>query len=197
MYKQIKRVLDLIFIILFFPLIMMIIIIVSILIKLSDYKSNVLYKQDRVGQDGNIFTIYKFRTMIENDNIGKNALSTSIDDDRITSLGKFLRKHRLDEFPQFFNVFIGNMSIIGPRPEQKKFVEKLSAQLTDYNKRLKVKPGITGLAQIKHGYTSGEIHDEKIKLSYDIEYVENISIYNDTKILITSIFVVLLGLGSR
>ena len=135
--------------------------------------------------------------MIENDNIGKNALSTSIDDDRITSLGKFLRKHRLDEFPQFFNVFIGNMSIIGPRPEQKKFVEKLSAQLTDYNKRLKVKPGITGLAQIKHGYTSGEIHDEKIKLSYDIEYVENISIYNDTKILITSIFVVLLGLGSR
>ena len=197
MYKQIKRILDLIFIILFFPIIMTIIILVSLLIKLSDYKNNILYKQDRVGQNGAIFTIYKFRTMVKNNNIGENAVSTSIDDQRITTLGKFLRKHRLDEFPQFFNVFIGNMSIIGPRPEQKIFVDKLSSQLENYNKRLKVRPGITGLAQIKHGYTSGDLDDEKIKLNYDIEYVNNISLYNDTKILLNSIFVILLGLGSR
>ena len=164
---------------------------------MTDVSNDIFYKQERVGKDGKLFTIYKFRTMIKNDNYGTNAVSTSIDDQRITKIGKFLRKHRLDEFPQFFNVLIGDMSIIGPRPEQKVFVEKLSLRLKNYNTRLNVKPGITGLAQIKHGYTSGNIDEEEKKLKYDIKYINHITFYNDIKILFSSIFVVLFGVGSR
>ena len=196
MYKKTKRIFDLIFII-FSPLIIIITTFtVGLIIKLTDLNNDIFYKQERVGKDGKLFTIYKFRTMIKNDNYGTNAVSTSIDDQRITKIGKFLRKHRLDEFPQFFNVLIGDMSIIGPRPEQKVFVEKLSLRLKNYNTRLNVKPGITGLAQIKHGYTSGNI-DEEEKLKYDIKYINHITFFNDIKILFSSIFVVLFGVGSR
>ena len=197
MYKKTKRIFDLIFIILFSPIIVIITLAVGLVIKLTDVNNDIFYKQERVGKDGKLFTIYKFRTMIKNDNYGTNAVSTSIDDQRITKIGKFLRKHRLDEFPQFFNVLIGDMSIIGPRPEQKVFVEKLSLRLKNYNTRLNVKPGITGLAQIKHGYTSGNIDEEEKKLKYDIKYINHITFYNDIKILFSSIFVVLFGVGSR
>ena len=197
MYKKTKRIFDLIFIIFFSPIIIITTFTVGLIIKLTDLNNDIFYKQERVGKDGKLFTIYKFRTMIKNNNYGTNAISTSIDDQRITKIGKFLRKHRLDEFPQFFNVLIGDMSIIGPRPEQKVFVEKLSLRLKNYNTRLNVKPGITGLAQIKHGYTSGNIDDEEKKLNYDIKYINHITFYNDIKILFDSIFVVLFGVGSR
>tara|TARA_Y100001970_G_scaffold282579_1_gene395695 strand:- start:475 stop:1068 length:594 start_codon:yes stop_codon:yes gene_type:complete len=197
MYKKTKRIFDLIFIIFFSPIIIITTFTVGLIIKLTDLNNDIFYKQERVGKDGKLFTIYKFRTMIKNDNYGTNAVSTSIDDQRITKIGKFLRKHRLDEFPQFFNVLIGDMSIIGPRPEQKVFVEKLSLRLKNYNTRLNVKPGITGLAQIKHGYTSGNIDEEEKKLKYDIKYVNHITFYNDIKILFSSIFVILFGVGSR
>lgn len=197
MYKKNKRIFDLIFIIFFSPIIIIITLTVGLIIKLTDISNDIFYKQERVGKDGKLFMIYKFRTMVKNDNYGVNAVSTSVDDARITKIGKFLRKHRLDEFPQFFNVFIGDMSIIGPRPEQKVFVEKLSLRLKNYNTRLNVKPGITGLAQIKHGYTSGNIDEEEKKLNYDIKYINHITFYNDIKILFDSIFVVLFGVGSR
>ena len=197
MYKKTKRIFDLIFIIFFSPIIIITTFTVGLIIKLTDLNNDIFYKQERVGKDGKLFTIYKFRTMIKNDNYGTNAVSTSIDDQRITKIGKFLRKHRLDEFPQFFNVLIGDMSIIGPRPEQKVFVEKLSLRLKNYNTRLNVKPGITGLAQIKHGYTYGNIDEEEKKLKYDIKYINHITFYNDIKILFSSIFVVLFGVGSR
>ena len=197
MYKKNKRIFDLIFIIFFSPIIIIITLTVGLIIKLTDISNDIFYKQERVGKDGKLFMIYKFRTMVKNDNYGVNAVSTSVDDARITKIGKFLRKHRLDEFPQFFNVFIGDMSIIGPRPEQKVFVEKLSLRLKNYNTRLNVKPGITGLAQIKHGYTSGNIDEEEKKLNYDIKYINHITFYNDIKILFNSIFVVLFGVGSR
>ena len=197
MYKKNKRIFDLIFIIFFSPIIIMITFVVGLIIKLTDINNDIFYKQERVGKDGKLFTIYKFRTMVKNDNHGLNAVSTSVNDTRITKIGKFLRKHRLDEFPQFFNVFIGDMSIIGPRPEQKIFVKELSLKLKNYNKRLNVRPGITGLAQIKHGYTSGNIDEEEKKLNYDIKYVNHITFFNDIKILFSSIFVILFGVGSR
>jgi lipopolysaccharide/colanic/teichoic acid biosynthesis glycosyltransferase len=116
------------------------------------------------------------------------------DDPRITRVGKFIRKVRIDEIPQMMNVLNGEMSIIGPRPERPFFVEKLSQQIPYYKRRLKVRPGITGWAQVKHKYDE-TIEDVKIKLRYDLFYIENMSLRMDFKILFRTIFVVLLGKG--
>ncbi|MAV92826.1 MAG: UDP-phosphate N-acetylgalactosaminyl-1-phosphate transferase [Candidatus Marinimicrobia bacterium] len=192
-----KRFFDLFFIFLFSPVIILIIVLIFCFIKISQPKYNAFYVQQRVGKNGILFRMYKFRTMLINMNVGDNAVTTTENDVRITKLGKFLRKHRLDEFPQFINVLIGNMSIVGPRPEQEKFVKKLSKEIPKYMKRHNVKPGITGLAQIKVGYTSGEVDEVKHKLKYDLEYINDISILNDIYILFKSISVILFGFGSR
>lgn len=156
--------------------------ITSVLIKL-DSKGNIFFVQERVGKDGRLFNIYKFRTMIPNAvNTGLGIL-TEENDPRITKIGAILRKTSFDELPQLFNILKGDMSIIGPRPT-------LQYQVNDYNgfqlKRLLVKPGVTGLAQV-NGRNS--ISWPK-RIEYDVKYVENWSLLLDVKILFKTIFVI-------
>lgn len=166
--------------------------VIAVAIKL-DSSGPVIFKQDRVGTDGKLFVIYKFRTMVKNAeklfklNIDKENLGNLVfqdkNDSRITGIGKFLRETSLDELPQLFNVFIGNMSLVGPRPE----IPDVANLYDDMQKlRLKMKPGITGLAQVSG---RGEIElDRTIQL--DLIYIQSFSIINDIKILLRTVLVV-------
>ena len=115
-------------------------------------------------------------------------------DPRITSVGRFIRKVRIDEIPQMINIFKGEMSLVGPRPERPFFVEQLSKDIPLYKRRLSLRPGLTGWAQVKHKYDEN-VEDVKVKLRYDLFYIENISIRLDLKILFRTVFVVLFGKG--
>ncbi len=168
-------------------------ILISILIKI-DSPGPVIYKQERVGKDGKIFTLYKFRSMFKDAEQMTGPVWASKNDPRITRIGKILRKLHLDEIPQFINVLKGDMSLIGPRPERPVFVEKLSKEIPLYRRRLKVKPGITGWAQIKYKYDES-IEDVKTKLKYDLFYIENMSFRMDLKIIFYTIWHILSGKG--
>lgn len=183
-----KRMFDIIMsviaLVLSFPLFL----IVSIGIKLSS-KGPIIYTQTRLGLNEKPFNIYKFRTMIQDAETDGPQLS-SFDDPRITKFGKFLRKTRIDELPQFINVLKGEMSIIGPRPERKFYIEKIVEKAPHFYRLLKVKPGITSWGQVKFGYAEN-IEQMIERLNYDIFYIENMSLYLDFKILIHTILVVL------
>lgn len=191
--KIAKRLLDIfaavIILIVTFP----IIIITAIAIKI-DSKGPALFKQDRCGLNGKIFKMYKFRSMRTDAEEKTGPVWSMKDDPRITKVGKFIRKVRIDEIPQMINVFKGEMSLVGPRPERPFFVEQLSKEIPYYSRRLKVRPGITGWAQVKHKYDE-TIEDVKTKLQYDLFYIENISLKTDILILIRTIFVVIFGKG--
>lgn len=191
--RKIKRLMDIIFSLLILTMTMPITLIVALAIKL-DSEGPVFFKQIRVGKDGKEFKIYKFRSMIKDAEKHTGPVWSTKDDPRITRVGKIIRKFRLDEIPQFINVLRGDMSLVGPRPERAYFVEKLSQEIPLYKRRLKVKPGITGWAQVKHKYDES-IEDVKKKLQYDLYYIENISLKMDLKILFRTIFVVLFGKG--
>lgn len=153
--------------VLFFPLFL----VVSLLIKL-DSRGPVFYSQERVGINGRIFRIFKFRTMRVDAEKFSGPMLAQKNDPRITRVGRFLRKTRIDEIPQLMNVVIGDMHFIGPRPERPYFVEKYSREIPMYKNRLKVKPGITGLAQVEIGYDE-DLEDVREKLKYDLKYIEN------------------------
>lgn len=165
-----------------------IIFITFIAIKIES-KGPAIYIQERVGRNGNLFNIYKFRSMYIDAEIDGPKWAGK-EDPRVTKVGRFLRRTRIDEIPQFYNVIKSDMSIVGPRPERPYFVSILQKEIPYYNRRLKVKPGITGWAQIKHDYDES-INDVKEKLQYDFYYIENMSLSLDFKIIINTVFVVL------
>ena len=156
----------------------------------------ILYRQRRVGEHGRAFHLYKFRSMrtdAERDGVARWA---STNDDRVTRVGRFIRKVRLDELPQLWNVLRGEMSFIGPRPERPEFVDGLNNKITYYSLRHSVKPGLTGWAQLRYPYGSSE-EDASMKLTYDLFYVKNHSLRFDMMIFIQTIEVVLFGRGAR
>jgi len=191
--KKMKRLLDIIasFIILIisFPVVLA----TSIAIRI-DSPGPIFFRQERSGLNGKVFRMVKFRSMRADAEKVSGPMWSTKGDPRITRVGKFIRKVRIDEIPQMYNVLKGEMSLVGPRPERPFFVEKLSQEIPLYKRRLKVRPGVTGWAQVKHKYDE-DVEDVKVKLRYDLFYIENISLRMDIKILLRTIFVVLLGKG--
>ncbi len=158
-----------------------------------DTKASPLYTQVRVGRHGREFTIFKFRSMRANAE-GSTPMLTQKNDERITPFGKFLRKYRLDEFPQFWNVLVGDMSIVGPRPERLYFVKQLLEHAPHYARLHRVRPGITSWGQVKFGYAAS-IEEMLERMKYDLFYIENMSLTMDFKILLATVYVMLTGRG--
>ncbi|MEZ5543290.1 MAG: TIGR03013 family PEP-CTERM/XrtA system glycosyltransferase [Pseudomonadota bacterium] len=159
-------------------------------------KASVFYTQTRVGENGLPFQIYKFRSMLVNAEQDGVARWATKNDSRITRVGALLRKFRIDEIPQLFNVLRGDMSFVGPRPERPEFVQRLAEKIPYYNERHRVKPGLSGWAQIRYSYGASE-EDGLEKLQYDLYYVKNYSILLDALVLLQTAEVVLLGKGAR
>jgi exopolysaccharide biosynthesis polyprenyl glycosylphosphotransferase len=191
--RKLKRLLDIIVSIIILVISLPITLITALAIKL-DSEGPVFFTQERMGMNGKIFKMIKFRSMKKDAEKLTGPVWSQKNDPRVTRVGKIIRKLRIDEIPQFINVLKGDMSVVGPRPERPYFVEKLSQEIPYYKRRLKVRPGITGWAQVKHKYDES-IEDVKIKLRYDLFYIENMSIRMDLKILFRTIFVVLFGKG--
>lgn len=166
--------------------------IIALLVKLSS-PGKVIYRQKRVGKSGRPFYIYKFRSMFADAETNGPALSSD-SDPRVTSWGRFMRKVRLDELPQFYNVLIGEMSLVGPRPERQYFIDQIVKAAPQYKHLLRVRPGITSLGLVKFGYAQNV--DEMIKrLKYDILYIENMSLAMDFRVLLYTIKVIIEGRG--
>ncbi len=153
-----------------------------------------IYRQVRVGQGGQPFTMLKFRTMVDGAERETGPVWAGKTDARVTPLGKWLRRLRLDEVPQLVNVLTGEMSLVGPRPERPHFVEMLVREIPLYSRRHRVQPGITGLAQVKWRYDA-DLEDVRQKLKYDLFYIENMSLRTDTKILLQTVRTALMGKG--
>jgi sugar transferase (PEP-CTERM system associated) len=156
----------------------------------------VLFRQDRVGQSGRVFTLYKFRSMRTDAESDGTPQWAEVNDARLTVVGRLIRKLRIDELPQIFNVFRGEMSFVGPRPERPYFVNQLVTQIPFYALRHSAKPGITGWAQVRYPY-GASIDDAIEKLQYDLYYVKNHSLFLDIMILLSTVEVVLWGKGAR
>jgi sugar transferase (PEP-CTERM system associated) len=156
----------------------------------------VIYWQERVGQGGQNFNVYKFRSMLTDAESDGKPRWAQANDDRVTRVGRFIRKTRIDELPQLFNVLKGDMSLVGPRPERPFFVRQLEQQLPFYEVRHSVKPGVTGWAQVCYEY-GASVDDAANKLRYDLYYVKNHSLFLDVLVLFKTIRVVLTGHGSR
>lgn len=157
-------------------------------------RNPVFYSQERVGKDGKIFRVHKFRSMRADAEKGGTPQWAAQNDPRVTRVGNFMRKTRIDELPQILNVFKGDMSFVGPRPERAYFVQQLIEVVPYYNVRHSIKPGITGWAQVRYGYGSSA-EDALQKLQYDLYYVKNNSLFLDVLILINTLKVVLFRSG--
>lgn len=192
---QIKRLMDI-----FVSLIVLILgapiwLLTALVIRLTS-PGPAVYKQERVGQNGKVYTMYKFRSMYIDAEKRSGPTWATANDPRITPVGRFIRKTRFDEIPQFLNVLKGEMSLVGPRPERPFFVEQLKKEIPWYVRRIKMKPGVTGWAQVKHKYDSS-IEDVKQKVMYDLYYFENMSLLLDLKIILRTFWVVFTGKGAH
>lgn len=184
--QVIDFVLSLIALLIFSPLILFL----AVGIKLTS-KGPIIYSHERIGRFGKPFTLYKFRSMTTDAEINGPALS-SRDDERITPFGRFMRKSKLDELPNFFNVLKGDMSLVGPRPERKYYIDLIIQKAPHYLHLQKVKPGITSWGQVKYGYAEN-VEQMIERLKYDILYIENMSLYVDFKIIIYTIQTIFKG----
>lgn len=156
----------------------------------------VVYRQRRLTRGGKEFTMYKFRTMVTNAEKSSGAVWANVKDVRITAIGRFLRSTRLDELPQLINIILGDMSLIGPRPERPELARDLARELPNFNRRMEVRAGLSGLAQVSSGYAAC-VDSYRIKLAHDIFYVENRSLLLDLKIALKTVTVVLTAFGAR
>ncbi len=189
---SLKKILDIVISILCLVILSPLILLVIIGIKCTS-NGPVMYSHERIGRFGKPFRLYKFRTMVVNAEKNGPELSSK-EDNRITPFGRFMRKHRFDEIPNFINVLKGEMSLVGPRPERKFFIDKIVQRAPEYLQLQKVKPGITSWGQVKFGYA--ENVDEMIeRMRYDLIYIENMSIYVDFKIMIYTLITILKGRG--
>jgi len=193
--RALKRAADfavsLAFLVLFLPLIL-----ATILAIRLESPGPIFYRQERVGLNGRIFRVWKFRSMrtdAESDGVPKWA---GAGDSRVTRIGRFIRKARIDEIPQIINVLAGDMSFIGPRPERPFFVEQLREMIPYYELRHRVKPGITGWAQVNYPY-GASVDDARQKLAYDLYYVKNNDMFLDIAILVRTVRVILFAEGAR
>jgi len=193
-YPFIKRWLDILTVVLSAPLVVPLVLVTAVIVKIGS-PGPAFFFQERVGQGGKVFRIVKLRTMrVDAESNGAEFART--DDDRIIPAGKWLRKFRLDELPQFWNVLKGEMSLIGPRPEQVPFVKKFVQEIPYYNYRHLVKPGITGWAQVMQGYAAGK-EETREKLEYDLYYVKHLTVWLDLLIAYKTIKTILTGFGAR
>jgi hypothetical protein len=193
-YDRAKRLLDVVTVIAFAPLWLPLAAGVALAVRF-DSKGPALYSQPRVGRDGEVFTLWKFRSMVH----GLQAPGVHFakaEDPRITRIGRLLRRSRLDELPQLFNVLMGHMSLIGPRPEQTAFVRDFAANIPSYPYRHLVRPGLTGWAQVQQGYADSA-DTTRIKLSYDLYYVAHYSLALDLLIAAKTVKTVCTGFGAR
>lgn len=171
-------------------------VIAALLVKCDSPRSPVLYHQRRIGLNGRIFTIHKFRTMRPDAEAGTGAVWSTANDARVTAVGRFMRKTRLDEIPQLWNVLCGDMALIGPRPERPEFVEQLTKQIPFYGQRHVIKPGVTGWAQVRYSY-GASVEDSLEKMQYDLYYVKHLSLTFDLLIALETVKTVVLRRGAR
>ncbi len=190
--SNLKRISDVLFALFILTIGMPFFLIIALIIKMGS-NGAILFKQERIGKDGLPFNIYKFRSMYVGSEKDGPALSKT-GDARITPFGKFLRKSRIDEFPQFYNVLIGDMSLVGPRPERQFYIDQIIKIAPHYKHLNKVRPGITSLGQVKFGYAQN-IEEMVERLKYDILYIENMSFAMDLRILLYTILVMAQGRG--
>lgn len=190
--RRLKRLVDIGFSFIGLILMLPILLFVALMIKL-DSRGPVFFRQQRVGKNGSNFTIYKFRTMSEHAE-SEGAKWASLNDSRVTRIGKFLRSTRVDEIPQFVNILKGEMSLIGPRPERPEFTVILSKSIPYYNLRHTVKPGLSGWAQVNYPYGASE-EDSLEKLQYDLYYIKHHSLMLDVAIMLKTVLVVFKGSG--
>ncbi len=169
--------------------------IAAVVIKLES-EGDVLYRQERVGRNGTVFQLLKFRSMKKDAESDGNPVWAATDDDRATRFGRFIRKARIDEIPQFWNILKGEMSFIGPRPERPHFVAELAEKIPFYGHRHLVAPGLTGWAQIKYPY-GASVEDAREKLQFDLYYIKNQSLALDSIIIFETVKTVLFGKGGR
>jgi sugar transferase (PEP-CTERM system associated) len=191
----VKRVIDLIVGALGFVLALPLMLIVALVVKLTSH-GPVLYHQARVGQHGRVFTVHKFRSMVTDAEASTGAIWARRDDTRVTPVGRLLRRARLDELPQLWNVLRGDMSLVGPRPERPEFVRSLTDQIPFYGQRHVVRPGLTGWAQVRYTY-GASVEDAMEKLQYDLYYIKNWTIALDLFIVAKTVKTVLMRRGAQ
>ena len=191
--KNIKRAIDVLVSIIALILLTPLYIIVALIIKLTS-PGPIFYKQERIGLHNKPFHIIKFRSMVQNaESTGKPQLTTD-NDPRITPFGRFMRKYRIDELPQFWNVLKGEMSIVGPRPERQYYIDQITPLVPAYSLLRQVRPGITSMGMVKYGYAK-DVDEMVERVKYDLMYLNNMSLLNDIKILIYTIKIVFAGRG--
>jgi exopolysaccharide biosynthesis polyprenyl glycosylphosphotransferase len=168
---------------------------IALAVRLSSH-GPAMYRQERVGQHGRVFTLHKFRSMQPNAEAESGAVWATAGDVRVTPVGRFLRRSRLDELPQLWNVLCGHMSIVGPRPERPEFVKSLTSEIPYYGQRHIVRPGLTGWAQVRYTY-GASVEDALMKLQYDLYYIKNRSLAFDLFIMAKTVKTVLMRKGGQ